>query len=107
MGDSGLTRPGQPVQPVDRGLVEVPGPEFDLVQNSSACPLEAPVPITMPKFGPLGATEIVEDSRFGYRGFKSGNYIQKQMGRLDLSSVGGLFFLLRFEKETPTRSLRP
>ena len=77
LGDSSLACPSNPVQPVDRGLSEVPGPKFDLVQNSYTCPLETAIAFTMPKLRPLRTAEIVEDSRFGYQGFTSSTGDQK------------------------------
>jgi len=65
LGDGGLPRSGQTIQPVDGGLVEVPCPEFDLVQNNSASPPETTFPAAMPVLGLLGAAKIVEDSCFG------------------------------------------
>ena len=38
--DRGLARPGEPVQPEYRGLVEVVGPRLDLVQHCLPCPFE-------------------------------------------------------------------
>ena len=63
--DSTLPRPSQPIQPVDRRLVEISCPEFDLVQDSSAGSLQATFAIAMPIFGSLCTAEIIEDSRFG------------------------------------------
>ena len=40
LSDGALPRPCEPIQPVDRGLVKVACPEFDLVQNGSTGPLE-------------------------------------------------------------------
>ena len=39
LGDRGLPCPRQPVQPVDGGLVEVPRPAFNPVQNGTTRPL--------------------------------------------------------------------
>ena len=69
--DCGLPRPGQPVQPIKRGQIEIPGPRFDCVQNSATCPLEAAVTVTMPVLDPVCTTEIVEDSRLDCRRFMS------------------------------------
>ena len=62
-----LSRPSETVQPVDRGLVEVTGPEFDFVQNCCTCSSETAVPIAMSILGLLCAPYIIEDSGFGYR----------------------------------------
>ena len=70
--DRGLPRSSQPVEPVDRGLVEVSRPVFDYVQNSATRPFEATVTVTMPIFGPPCTAEIVEDGRLGCRKFMSG-----------------------------------
>ena len=63
--DCGLPRSGQPVQPVDKGLVEVPCPMLDCVQNSPARPFETPVTVAISILGPLCTAEIVEESRLG------------------------------------------
>ena len=60
--DRALACPGQPVQPVDRRLVEVPCPEFDLVQDSSAGSFQTSSPTTVPIFCCPRTAEIVEDS---------------------------------------------
>ena len=60
--DRALACPGQSVQPVDRGPVKIPCPEFDLVQDNSAGSLQTPFPATVPIFCCPRTTEIVEDS---------------------------------------------
>ena len=65
--DRALACPGQPVQPVDRRPVEVPCPEFDLVQDGSTGPLQTTITVTVPEFCCLCTAKIVEDCCFGYR----------------------------------------
>ena len=62
--DRALPCPSQPIQPVDRRLVEISCPEFDLVQDSSTGSLQATFAVAMPIFGPLRTAEIIEDGRF-------------------------------------------
>ena len=75
--NSGLPRSGQPAQPVDRGLAEVPRPEIDLVQNSPASPLQTTSTIVMPKVGTFCMAKTLEDCCFVCRMFMSGAYDQK------------------------------
>ena len=63
--DRGLPRPSESIQPVDRRLVKVARPEFDLIQNVAAGPLEATVAVAMSIFGLLRTMDIVEDNCFG------------------------------------------
>ena len=58
--DGALPRSGQPIQPVDGGLAKVPCPEFDGVQNGSACSLETAFAFTMSILGPVCAAETIE-----------------------------------------------
>ena len=67
-----LPRSGQPIQPVDGGLVEVLCPVSNPVQKGSAGSLEAAFTTTVAMFGRLRATEIVEYGRFSCRMFVSG-----------------------------------
>ena len=64
----GLSRSSEPIQPVDRGLIKIAGPKFDLVQNSAASPLETAGTVAMSILGLSGITEIIEDNRFGCHG---------------------------------------
>jgi len=66
-----LPRSGLPVQPVDGWLAKVPCPEFDIVQNGSACSSETTVVLAMLIPGPSCAGETIEDRLFGYRSFTS------------------------------------
>ena len=66
-----LPRSGQPVQPVDGGLVEVPCPEFDTIQNGSPCSFEAAFALAMSKLGPVCIAEMIEDGLFGCQEFTS------------------------------------
>ena len=61
-----LPRPGQPVQPIDGGLIEIPRPELDLVQDSSASSLQTTLAVPMPILSCLRAAEIIEDGHFSY-----------------------------------------
>ena len=65
--DGGLPRPGQPVQPVDRRLVEIPCPEFDLVQDGSSGSLQTTCTVVaiMQMFGPVCTGETAEDALLG------------------------------------------
>ena len=47
LSDCRLSRPGEPVQPEDRGLVEIFSPRLDLGQDSLACAPEAASAISM------------------------------------------------------------
>jgi hypothetical protein len=51
--DGGLPRSSEPIQPVDRGLVKVARPEFDLVQNGPASSLETTITVAMSILGLL------------------------------------------------------
>jgi hypothetical protein len=64
----GLSRPGEPVQPTDGRLVEVEGPEFDLVQYDPASSLQTAVSVPVSILGLFPVMEIVKDSCIGYRG---------------------------------------
>ena len=72
MCDGTLPRPGQPVQPVDGGLVEIDNPELNLVENGCACPLKTTLAVAMSILGPACAADIVEDGCFGYQRSVSG-----------------------------------
>ena len=74
LGDGGFPRSGKPVQPVNRGFSEVPGPESNLVQNSYPGSLQTASAFAMQKFCPLRTTEIVDDRRFVCWGFVSGTH---------------------------------
>ena len=62
--DGALARPSEPIQPVDRGLVEVAGPEFDLVENCGACSSETIAAVSMSVFGFLCRPDVFEDGGF-------------------------------------------
>jgi len=70
--DRGLPSPGQPVQPVDGRLVEIPCPQVDPVQDNSTGSLQATITVTMSVFGRLRTTETVEDDRFSCKRLVSG-----------------------------------
>ena len=74
LGDGGFPRSGKPVQPVNRGLSEVPGPEFDLVQNSYPGSLQTTSAFAMQEFGPLCTAEAIEDRCFVCYRFLSGTH---------------------------------
>ena len=67
--DRGLARPGEPIQPVDRGFVfvKVVDPKFDLVQDCCTRSFEttAAVSVLIPGF--FCISDIVENIRFGCR----------------------------------------
>jgi hypothetical protein len=63
--DGAFPCPSQPVQPEDGRLAEIPCPEFDIVQDSSADSLQTTFAVAMPIFGCLRTAEIVEDGCFG------------------------------------------
>ena len=75
--NSSLPRSCQPVQPVDGGLSEVPGPEFYLVQNGSAGSLQTTSATAVPELGSLCGAETIEDYRITCRIFISGAYHRK------------------------------
>ena len=56
---NGLPHPSQPIQPVDRGLVEAAHPKFDLGQNSSTRPLETASTAAMSMLSCTDTTNIV------------------------------------------------
>ena len=62
--DGGLPRPGEPVQPVDRGLVEVAGPQFDFFQN---CCTRSPetTPVAAVILGQFRRRDTFEDFSIG------------------------------------------
>ena len=71
LGNGGLPRSSEPVQPVDRRFVAVVCPSFDLVQNGAAGSLETTVTVAMSIFGLLRIVDdIVEGSRFSCRGYR-------------------------------------
>ena len=63
-----LPRPGEPVQPIDGGFVEVTGPKLDLVQNCCTCSAETTIPIAMSILGLFCAPYIIEDCSFVWGG---------------------------------------
>ena len=67
LSDGALPRACESIQPVYRGPVGVACPEFHLVQDSPAGPLETMITIAMSVLGLLSTAEIVDDSRFGCR----------------------------------------
>jgi len=71
LGDGALPRSGQPIQPVDRWLIEVSGPVFNIFQDSSAGSLEATFTVAVQILSRLRATELVENSGFSYQKFAS------------------------------------
>ena len=64
LSDGALPRPSQPIQPVDGRLVEIPGPESDLVQDTPAGSPQTASAIPMPILSGLRTAETIEDSRF-------------------------------------------
>ena len=61
LGDGALPGPGQSVQPVDGRLVEIPCPDFDLIQDSSAGSLQTAFAVAVAIFCGLSTSEIIED----------------------------------------------
>ena len=62
--DGALPRSGQPIQPVDRRPIEVPRPEFNLVQDSTAGALQTTFTVAMQVLGSLRTAESIENGRF-------------------------------------------
>ena len=69
--DRGLARPGEPIQPVDRGFVfaSVANPELDLVQDCRTRSLQATVAFSMLIPGFFCVSSGVENIRFSCRRF--------------------------------------
>ena len=63
--DCALPRPGETVQPVDGGLVEVTGPQFNFVQNCCTCSSKTTTPIAVSILGVFCAPYIIEDGGIG------------------------------------------
>ena len=63
--DSALPRPGQPIQPIDRRLAEIPCPKLDPVQDGFASSPQTTFTAAMSIFSCLGAAETIEDARVG------------------------------------------
>ena len=61
--DGALPSSSKPIQPVDGGPVEVSCPEFDTIQDGSACSLETTLALAMSKLGAICTVEIIEDCR--------------------------------------------
>ena len=62
--DSGLSRSGQSVQPVDRRLVEVTRPEFNLVENCGTGILKTSISVTMAMLSLMRIADTVEGRCF-------------------------------------------
>ena len=67
--DGSLPRPGEPIQPVDGGLVKVVDPEFDRVQNCGTRSFEATVALSVSVLGFFCISNVVENIRFGCGSF--------------------------------------
>ena len=65
--DRALPCPSEPIQPVDRGLFKVAGPEFDLVQNCSAGALETRIATCVSVLSLFCISEAVENGRISYK----------------------------------------
>ena len=61
LGDGALPCPGQSVQPIDRRFIEIPCPDFDLVQDSSTGSLQTSFAVAMAILCRLSAAETIED----------------------------------------------
>jgi len=64
LGDCGLARPGEPVQPVDGGHLGVVGPGFYLIQDTLPGSLEAALAITMSELDSFCTTAAVQHRQF-------------------------------------------
>ena len=60
LSDCRLSRPGEPVQPEDRGLVEIFSPRLGLGQDSLARTPEAASAISMLITSPMSTTAVVQ-----------------------------------------------
>jgi hypothetical protein len=67
LSNGALSRSSESIQPVNRSFVKVACPEFDLVQDGTAGPLETTVAVAMAVLGLSSAAKIVEGTRFGCR----------------------------------------
>ena len=67
--DGTLPRPGKPIQPVDRGFVEVVDPQFDRVQDCCTRSLEATAAVSVLILGSFRISDVVENIRFSYGSF--------------------------------------
>ena len=57
--DGALPRSGQPIQPVDGGLVEITYPELNRVDNGSTRPLETTFTAPVSILGRMCAADVV------------------------------------------------
>ena len=64
LSDGALPRPCESVQPVDRGLVKVACPAFDLVENGNTGPFETTLTVAVLILGLSRGAKISEDSGF-------------------------------------------
>ena len=64
--DCALPRSSQPAQPVDGGLVEVPCPELDPVQDGFAGSLQAAFSVDVLVFSRMSDGEIINDIPFSW-----------------------------------------
>ena len=69
--DRSLPRPGEPIQPVDRGFVfvRVVDPELDLIQDCRAGSVETTAAFSVSIPGLFCIPDVVENIRFGCRNF--------------------------------------
>ena len=79
--DSGLSSSSQPVQPVNRGLVEVPRPEFDFAKDGGASFFKTTVAVSMSMLRLLCITETVEDRHFSCEGDRVRQSLMQGDGR--------------------------
>jgi len=61
-----LPRPSEAVEPEDGGLVEVPSPRLDLVQNSLPCAPQAASAVAMSVCSPMSAAAAVQHRQVDY-----------------------------------------
>ena len=69
LSDGSLPRPSEPIQPVDRGFVEVVDPQFDRVQDCCTRSLEATAAVSVLILGSFRISDVVENIRFSYGSF--------------------------------------
>ena len=110
--DCALARSGEPVQPIDRRLVEVTGPEFDLVQNFCPCSSETTIPIAMSILGLLRISDVIKNSGFDCkRVFISDSYQWRPAQRRRCSDLGpverGHFVFPDIDRDTHHRLKSP
>ena len=64
LGDRGLPRPGEAVQPVDGGCVVIFGPQLDVVEDGFPGSFETAGATPVPELRPLGTSAAVQHRQF-------------------------------------------